>query len=639
MQFKHPEILYALLLLVIPIIVHLFQLRRFQKEAFTNVAFLKSVVIQTRKSSKIKKWLTLLTRLFLLACIIIAFSQPYFTNNKDLNTKVEYVIYLDNSFSMQAKGAKGALLKRAIQDILTTVDNTQELSVFTNDITYKNTNILALKNELIQLDYSPNQLPYDAVLIKGKQLFSKGNNTLKHLILISDFQKKNKALDVTLDSSTQVSLVQLIPQNLNNISLDSVYISGSNSSNLSLDVAVTRPEQYSENLSISLYEKEHLIAKTAITTSNDTTATFSLPLNQKFNGRVVINDESLQFDNTLYFNINATKKINVLSINEADDNYLSRIYSKDEFNYKSIPLNALNFNVISNQNLIILNELNSISTAVKNALISFKSKGGNILIIPSINSNKSTYNQMLSVYDLGLDKEVLNTKNITNINYGHPLFENVFESRVSNFQYPKVNQFYNIKNQQSAILNYEDSSPFLVESNGIFLFTAALNSGNSNFTNSQLIVPVLYNIGKQSLKLPKLYYELGKENIFDIDTQLGADEILSLKCADERFIPQQQNLNNKVVITTNELPRRASIYEVLHKTNALEHVSFNYPRHESRLKYESFAGMKHVDVATSIPELLETIKNDTNNNALWKWFVIFALTFLVIEMFLLKYFK
>ena len=52
MQFKHPELLYALLLLVIPIIVHLFQLRRFQKEAFTNVKFLKEIILQTRKSSQ-----------------------------------------------------------------------------------------------------------------------------------------------------------------------------------------------------------------------------------------------------------------------------------------------------------------------------------------------------------------------------------------------------------------------------------------------------------------------------------------------------------------------------------------------------------------------------------------------------------
>ena len=61
---------------------------------------------------------------------------------------------------------------------------------------------------------------------------------------------------------------------------------------------------------------------------------------------------------------------------------------------------------------------------------------------------------------------------------------------------------------------------------------------------------MLYNIGKQSLQLPKLYYELAKDNQFDIDATLNADEILTLKSQTESFIPQQQNLNNKVAITT-----------------------------------------------------------------------------------------
>ena len=112
MQFKHPEILYFLFLLVIPILVHLFQLRRFKKEYFTNVKLLKELQIQTRKSSKIKKWLLLATRLLLLACLIIAFAQPFFDAKDTTNKGNELIILLDNSFSMQAKGAKGELLKR-----------------------------------------------------------------------------------------------------------------------------------------------------------------------------------------------------------------------------------------------------------------------------------------------------------------------------------------------------------------------------------------------------------------------------------------------------------------------------------------------------------------------------------------------
>ncbi|MFY7758250.1 MAG: BatA domain-containing protein, partial [Flavobacterium stagni] len=57
MHFKHPEVLYFLFLLLLPILVHLFQLRRFKTEVFTDVRFLKELVEQTRKSSKLKKYL------------------------------------------------------------------------------------------------------------------------------------------------------------------------------------------------------------------------------------------------------------------------------------------------------------------------------------------------------------------------------------------------------------------------------------------------------------------------------------------------------------------------------------------------------------------------------------------------------
>lgn len=135
MQFKNPEILYFLFLLVIPIIVHLFQLRRFKKEYFTNVKLLKELQIQTQKSSTIKKWLLLATRLLLLAALIFAFAQPFFKGKEDDKKNNELVVLLDNSFSMQAKGNKGELLKRAIQELIEETPETKRLSLLTsNDV-------------------------------------------------------------------------------------------------------------------------------------------------------------------------------------------------------------------------------------------------------------------------------------------------------------------------------------------------------------------------------------------------------------------------------------------------------------------------------------------------------------------------
>ena len=77
MQFALPELLYALFALLIPILVHLFQLRRFKIQKFTNLAFLEKISVQTRQSSTLKKWLILLFRMLALACIVLAFAQPY----------------------------------------------------------------------------------------------------------------------------------------------------------------------------------------------------------------------------------------------------------------------------------------------------------------------------------------------------------------------------------------------------------------------------------------------------------------------------------------------------------------------------------------------------------------------------------
>ena len=101
MQFKHPELLYALFLLVIPIFIHLFQLRRFKKLEFSNLDFLKRVRIKTRKSSQLKKWLLLLTRMAIFSCIILAFSQPFSASKSALKNDKELVQFLSNKIQKQ----------------------------------------------------------------------------------------------------------------------------------------------------------------------------------------------------------------------------------------------------------------------------------------------------------------------------------------------------------------------------------------------------------------------------------------------------------------------------------------------------------------------------------------------------------
>ncbi|HUH26719.1 BatA domain-containing protein [Gelidibacter sp.] len=642
MQFKNPEILYALLLLIIPIIVHLFQLRRFEKVAFTNVQFLKNITLQTRKSSQIKKWLTLLTRLLLLACIILAFAQPYQANQNSFTTKNETVIYLDNSFSMQARGNNGTLLNAAVQDLIEHVDENEMLSLFTNDLNFYNTSIKAIKNDLIQLSYSAYQLDYEAVILKAKKTFSKDKGSIKNFILISDFQQKNDVLSLKGDSLVTYRLVQLPPKSISNVSIDSLYISKNAVETLELTVILSNQgNKPVETLPVSLFEDGQLIAKSAVSIDQKSETIFTIPNNKTFKGKISIEDSNLIYDNTLYFNIDEKDRIKVLVINEGNPDFLRKLYTDDEFDLTIVNFKELNYNNISNQNLIVLNELKNIPNALIRSLTSFTEDGGSLLTIPSSESDLKSYSQLLNSFSLpGYSSKISTEKRITKINFSHPLLANVFDKKVDNFQYPKVNSFYTLSNSSGAnILSYEDNTAFLNQSNTVFAFSASLDDSNSNFKNSPLIVPVLYNIGKQSLKLPRLYYTIGKLNTIDINTSLLQDEILRLDNADVSIVPMQQTFSQKVQLTTSEYPNTAGTFQVKNKNNVVRNLSYNYDRKESQLNYMNLSQVTNSLKNRSVASAIDDIKSTTNVNELWKWFVIFAIAFLIIEMLILKFLK
>src|SRR5690554_4110464 len=640
MQFKHPELLYALFALLIPILIHLFQLRKFKKQAFTNVAFLKKVTAQTRKSSQLKKWLILCTRMLLLAALILAFAQPFTSKTNKLNAKKETVVYLDNSFSMQAKGEQGELLKRAVQDLLNHVDHTETVTLFTNNETFKNTTLGAIKNQLLQLGYSSNQLNYDAVLLKGKQLFNNKSGFLKQLVLISDFQTKASVFNPIVDSLVTIHTVQLQPVNTKNLSIDSLYVSNKTPLNIELSANISNQGPELKNVPVSLYSHDKLIAKTSIDIVDTATANFMITNQEEILGNIVIDDRNLDFDNNLFFNLNKANKTKVLAITEAEDEFIHRIFTNNEFILTSETLTELNYSDIDHQNLIVLNELERIPNSLTTALKAFTEKGGFIVVIPSEEIDLQSYNDLLLAFNTRFETLQTTEKRITNINFSHPLYKDVFHNEVSNFQYPKVGHYYPMLTSNATIpLKFEDGKAFLSKNGQAYVFSASFKTENSNFKNSPLIVPTLYNMGKQSLKNSKLYLAIGKENIFDVPVTLQQDDILTLSLGEENLIPQQHYFNNKVQITTTETPDVSGTYSIKNNLEFIEHVSYNYKRDESVLQYQDLSNLKHVQISDSVSDLFDTLKSDSKINELWKWFVIFALVFLAIEMGILKYFK
>lgn len=642
MHFKHPEILYFLFLLIVPILVHLFQLRRFKISYFTNVRFLKELSIQTRKSSKIKKRLLLATRLLLLAFAIIAFAQPFFEAKDSKNASNEMYIVLDNSFSMQAKGKKGELLKRAVQELLENTPETAQFSLLTNTENFWNTDIKSSKGALQNLNYSATPFELSAILAKIKAHKSAHK---KDIVIITDAVGLAEKELKNIDFEEKPYFIIPEAEQKNNVAIDSVFINQTLENFYEITVNLAAYGEDFKPVSMALYNQEKLIAKTIINfDSKEKKINFTIP-KEAFHGYVTIEDHGLTYDNKLYFSISKTKKTNIISIGEPEkSNFLSRIYTPTEFNYNNYSISSLDYNNLDKQNTIILNELEEVPQALQTTLKAFVAKGGNLVIIPSEKTSVTNLNSFLGNFGKIQFKNLQNTsKLITKINFDHPLFSGVFENKITNFQYPKTSKSFDISSQYPAVLSYEDQSVFLTmvqnPVSGVSVFSAPINAVNSNFQQSPLIVPLFYKMGQNNQKTGVNALTIGNNQPYFVDVLLTKDAILEVKGNDDSFIPIQQILNNKVKLVFNDFPETAGNYSVFDKKNWVENLSFNYKRSESDLSQVNTNVVSDFKTADTVSTIFNTLQTERTDSQLWKWFIIFALLFLALEMAIIKFVK
>jgi Aerotolerance regulator N-terminal len=642
MYFKHPEILYFLFLLIVPILVHLFQLRRFKKEYFTNVQFLKKLSIQTRKSSKIKKWLLLCCRILLLSSIIIAFAQPFFEAKDTKNATNEMYLILDNSFSMQAKGKKGALLKRAVQELLEETPKNATFSLLTNSENYWKTDIKAIQNALQNLPYSATPFQLESILAK---INAHKSPFKKDIIIITDAIGLEKKQLKNIAKNDFAYFIIPKAEQKNNVSIDSVFIHQTLENFYEITVELSRYGDAHKPVPIALYNNNKLIAKTIVTIENaKKNINFTIP-KQEFHGYVSIIDNGLTYDNSFYFSLSKIKKTSIISIGPPEkSNFLSRIYTDSEFNYTNFSISSLDYNSIEEQDGIVLNELDEIPQALQTTLKSFVSKGGNLIVIPSAKTSLANMNSFLMQFGNIQFKALENKeKLISKINFNHPLFNGVFENKTSNFQYPKTSNSFSISSSSPAVLSYADQSIFLAsiqnQLSSVCVFSAPINVSNSNFQQSPLIVPSFYKMAQSNQNQGVNAMIIGNNTPYMVDAVITKDNIVTLKNEHEQFIPIQQVLDKKVKLQFNDLPKEAGNFEIYNKKESIGNLSFNYNRTESDLALANENAVADYTKIDSIASVFDTLQTNRTDNQIWKWFLIFALLFLVTEMTIIRYVK
>ncbi|RZL53009.1 MAG: hypothetical protein EOO93_21545, partial [Pedobacter sp.] len=228
MNFLYPGFLFALLSVAIPVIIHLFNFRKFKKVYFSNVQLLKEVEQQNSSREKLKNLLILFSRILALIFLVLAFAQPYIPlkGQKTTNQNNSISIYIDNSYSMEAINKDGNLLdeaKRRAKELIKGFGVNDRFQLLTNDFEGKHQRLLNA-DEFLKALYD---VQISAANRNLQQILNRQGNVLtgsvnRYSFIISDFQK-NIAKKPTLSTKKdiQYAFIKLNATGLPNVAVDS----------------------------------------------------------------------------------------------------------------------------------------------------------------------------------------------------------------------------------------------------------------------------------------------------------------------------------------------------------------------------------------------------------------------------------
>lgn len=672
MKFLNPYILYALIGLLIPIVIHLFNFRRYKTIYFSNVSFLKDIKKDSQSTSVLKHLLVLLCRLLAYAFIIFAFAQPFIpTGNQHTADKKFISLYLDNSFSMEGLNSQGQLLELAKQQAHAIVDafeNKHEFQILTNDFEARHQRSVS-KSEVHQLidevKISSKSKVLSQLVLRQQNAFRNSKADYAEFFMVSDFQKSISDLErIDSNENERIHFLKLENNEQNNLYIDSCYFvqavqKPGQTEALKVRLVNNSAKQYN-NIPVTLKINGKQKALSSVAIAPNSTEEVLLNFTNQQQGlnkaELSITDHPISFDDKLYFNFSMQEEISLLLIKGNTENTpLKRLFNDSYFSIEEQTVQQLDFSSFGKKQLIILNGLPNLSSGLQQALKNYIAKGGKVLLFPAEDTDLKSYNTFLSLINAGQFKPLKQEKiAIKSFSASHILFNDVFEEVDQNISLPQVFSYFPITQQryntEEPIYIMENDLSFLssyrYESGQLYLCSSPLDEKSNYFSKHALFVPTLYNIATQQSQ-QKLYYTIGQEASLEIATGEDANTI-AISADDYKMIPAQQRINNNIRISVGNYVPKAGHYILTQNELSITGISFNYDRKESALNYveqaelDDFAASRENYNTINYSEnqqLTASISEQYKGKQYWKHAIILALIFLSLEMILLKFFN
>jgi hypothetical protein len=673
MHFLYPGFLFALISLVIPVLIHLFNFRKYQKVYFSNVQFLKQVNEQQSSRRNLKERLILAARILALTFLVLAFARPYFSNQKTVNagTQQAVSIFVDNSYSMQTLNSEGILLDEAeekAKEIASAYGINDRFQLLTQDFEGKDQRLLSrdeFNDAVDAVKIGPQSRDLQQIINRQQSLLNTQPNAIKSIYLISDFQKNiTNGQPIKTDSSTHIDLVQLKASSLPNVAVDSAWLLS----------AVHRPGE-SEKLVVRMHNYAEAIAEKIplkVLINGDTKALGSYTINPRSaqndtlsfsglqagwqRGEITLQDNPVTFDNQFYFSFNVKQQLPVLLIDDGTPNtYLKAVFATDAFfAVKDVPAGNVDYAGLSAYPLIVLSDIRSVSTGLAQQLKVYVQKGGTLVVFPAADADLASYQSLLlpmnAVYP---EKLITSATKVSSINLQNEVFKNVFDSFPQNPDLPVVKKYYQLSAPQGRnenLMSLPGSQSFWAEdmsgSGKVYISSVPLNEDFSNLQHHALFLPLMFRIALLSGHDQPLFYTIGHDESIEIaPIQTNEKQLLKLVKDSISIIPDVRQQEGSTVLYTSDQVQQNGTYDLKRQDSTIAVLAFNDNRSESDLSYFTAGDLtKFMHKATNILQggkgsLKNAVSEINIGLQLWKLCIILALIFLAAEIVLLRYYK
>jgi len=649
MSFLQPQAFWLLFLLIIPIIIHLFQFRRYKKIKFSNVAFLKKVDETHKQQRKLKHYLILLSRMLFLSALIICLARPFKPQQKSFNETVTAI--LDNSAS------SGTLIEgtpNSVNEALTGMIN--ELDDASNKL---NLNFIDVSGEKV--------VAYEALSTNGsitnlplQTLLATEDNT-NRFILASDFQKYivDDNIDIFKDSSKQFILVPAHRDQPNTVKWDSVYLKKAKelAINDELMIRILSTAQTAAS-QIAVLEGEDYLGSSALTETTGITGLLNFTISKQDGVsyrelEIAADDPQTFFDNRLYVTLKdraPTKTIYLF--NDSPNTFIAALFSANElYNYQALNIQNYAFQNLDDYEVVVAELHNDLSLQQLLLLQQFAESVGKLILIPSAGFSKPELLNTFNLNELSINNDEQTA--LAAPDYNNPFFDNIFRSREQMVDMPTAGATLKWRNR-APILSFKDGSPFLdrINKNGqLYLFSTPLNNTYTDFGKSPLFLPIFYKMTLDKGRPGAIHYHYLNQDLIDISyLKVPRDAVIKLVSEDIEIIPDQRERDGKRLLIIPKNTLQPGFYKVLNAKNdsAYHSIALNYPKQENFEDHYTlpeleaiFDGQSNVKILDDFSgEALSSFINESKGGfPLWKYFLIVALLSLLAEVLIIRFFK